>query len=84
MTGRRGENPPGQGKAVPRDMQDQQAGTVPEPGPTGPGTPRLPEDTETAENPEIPENPEDAEDVEDIGGAAGAGEPRGDQDEPPD
>ncbi|MCD9145680.1 hypothetical protein [Streptomyces albireticuli] len=81
MTGRRGEDPPGRGKAVPRDMQDQQAGTLPEPGPTGPGTPRLPEDTETAEIPEIPEIPEDAEDV---GGTAGTGEPRGDQDEPPD
>ncbi|ARZ65736.1 hypothetical protein M1P56_17635 [Streptomyces sp. HU2014] len=78
MTGRRGEEPAGHGKAVPRDMQDQQAGGAPQYGPQGPGNPRAPENTESTEN---TENPEDAEDA---GGTAGTGEPQGDEDEPPD
>lgn len=75
MTGRRGEESAGHGKAVPRDMQDQQAGTTPEYGPQGPGNPRAPKGTENAGN---------TEDAEDVSGTAGTGEPQGDEDEPPD
>ncbi|MCF3102189.1 hypothetical protein IPZ58_11390 [Streptomyces roseoverticillatus] len=40
MSGRRDEKPAGRGKAVPRDMQDQQARVPPERGTTGPPTRR--------------------------------------------
>ncbi|WP_424887248.1 hypothetical protein [Streptomyces sp. XH2] len=36
MSGRRDEKPAGRGKAVPRDMQDQQARVAPERGTAGP------------------------------------------------
>ncbi|MFF7727091.1 hypothetical protein [Streptomyces sp. NPDC008001] len=36
MTGRRGEKRAGRGKAVPRDMQDQQASATPARTPAGP------------------------------------------------
>ncbi|MGK5543910.1 hypothetical protein ACSNOH_04100 [Streptomyces sp. URMC 127] len=36
MSGQRGEKPAGRGKAVPRDMQDQQASPPPDEGPEGP------------------------------------------------
>ncbi|MEU1817024.1 hypothetical protein ABZ543_17775 [Streptomyces roseifaciens] len=40
MTGRRGEKPAGHRKAVPRDMQDQQAGAAPERDRAGPASSR--------------------------------------------
>ncbi|MCQ8771937.1 hypothetical protein [Streptomyces telluris] len=40
MTGRRGEKPAGHRKAVPRDMQDQQAAAAPERDRAGPAPSR--------------------------------------------
>ncbi|MFE5872061.1 hypothetical protein ACFQ6V_25920 [Streptomyces roseifaciens] len=51
MTGRRGEKPAGHRKAIPRDMQDQQAGAAPERerGRAGPASSRGSKDAGKAE-----------------------------------
>ncbi|MEU8546204.1 hypothetical protein [Streptomyces roseoverticillatus] len=48
MSGRRDEKPAGRGKAVPRDMQDQQARVPPERGTAGPPARRGRKNTEAS------------------------------------
>ncbi|MFQ6195285.1 hypothetical protein [Streptomyces sp. NPDC000405] len=61
----------GHRKAIPRDMQDQQAGATPRQGPGGPETSRSRKGTENVKN-----------SGERTGGTGGSREPR--PDEPPD
>ncbi|MGK5728556.1 hypothetical protein [Streptomyces sp. URMC 124] len=85
MTERRGEKPQGRrGKAVPRDMQDQQA-APPERGPAGSeasSRPATAKNRENAGNAENAVNAERGRKRTGTGRAGGPGEPQAD--EPPD